>query len=113
MDHIEIGPTPTEEPCQQVGMPSYDGKIAKLECNAFKHQLERMFPDGEFGVTRNPHDFGTYYEVVAFFWNDGVEYPEDSVEFKTTKAAYDAEKYCPEYWDSEAKRELQENGAMA
>ena len=93
MDTLTIGPVPYEEPCQQVGTPSYDPIAAKQECQRYKRQLERLFPppDGcRFIITSNPHDFGTYYEVAC-------RYSEESKE--AVEWAHNAEDNSPAKWD--------------
>jgi hypothetical protein len=87
MDYLNIGGTPVEETCAG---PSDPARM-RLECRVFKEQLQRLFPEGDFRVKGFPHDFGTYYEVVAYY-NDEA----------TTKAAFDAEAHTPANWDDEA-----------
>ena len=100
-DCITIGSTPSDEQCAQVGAPDYSEK-SRAECLAFKHQLERVFPnspDGTYFTVKSfPHDFGTYREVVLFYDDDN----DESVEF-----AFDVESNSPSNWDDEAKKELQ------
>ncbi|AUB37493.1 hypothetical protein COO91_03438 [Nostoc flagelliforme CCNUN1] len=43
MDILEIGSTPAEEQCQQVGAENY-AVLAKKECKIYKEMLERLFP---------------------------------------------------------------------
>lgn len=102
MDFIEIGCTPSGEPCAQVGSDDYYERMKK-ETRAFKAQLERLFPlpAGVFGrlaVKGFPHDFGTYHEVVAMFNEDD----KASCEW-----AYSIEANMPEYWDETAKIALE------
>ena len=54
-DYINIGSAPVEEQCAQVGRDNYRA-MARLECRAFKEQLERKFPNGEFGIKSFPHE---------------------------------------------------------
>jgi len=100
MDYLSIGSTPSNETCAQVGTDNYLER-AKKECTAYKNQLERHFqnfPDGCWlSIKGFPHDFGTYYEVVA-------KYDEDDE--TATKFAYDIENNSPTNWDNEAKKEL-------
>lgn len=100
-DYIEIGPTPCDEQCQQVGMPSYDSEKANAECWAFLNQIRRIMgdePDGaRLSVKAFSHDFGTYREVVCYYddaFAEAVEY------------AYKCEANSPSNWDGPAKREL-------
>ena len=97
-DFINIGSTLLEEECAQVGSKEYDYyQRAMKECKAFKRQLERKFPKGEFSIKGFPHDFGTYYEVVAWFDLEATD--------TKRRAAFDAEANTPSYWDEEALKE--------
>jgi hypothetical protein len=101
--YFDIGSTPSDEECAQVGTPDYYRR-AKIECTAFKNQLRRHFGDekrhGCLLVTRaNPHDFGDYYEVVIFF-ND--KDPKSEV------FALKVESETPSNWDDDAKKEIQQ-----
>ena len=101
-DRLEIGCTPSAEDCEQLG-EGYSSHKAALECNAFKRQLYRQFPElvdhptVRLVIRNNYHDFGTYPEVaVSFDDND-----ESGIDL-----AYRIESNMPEYWDDEAKAEL-------
>lgn len=93
-DYLEIGPCPPGERCAQVGEPGYEW-LARLECRLYAAQLTREFPAGVFAVKRFSHDFGAYYEVVAYLDTEAA-----------TEAAYEAEGAGPEKWDAQAKDEL-------
>lgn len=103
-DQLELGPTPADEDCAQVGTSDYY-ELTKIEVKAYIHQLQRMFPNMPQGVylrvQSNPHDFGTYHEVA-------VKYPEDNEEAGTF--AFNMENNLPQNWDEEAKRELTQSG---
>ena len=100
-DWIEIGSTPSDEDCVQVSREGDYLPAMRRECRAFAHQLLRQFapiPEGaDIGIKSNPHDFGTYLEVVAYFDDS---YPE-SVEW-----AFGIEANTPAEWDNEARQEL-------
>jgi hypothetical protein len=49
----------------------------------------------KFKITRNPHDFGEYFDVEAIYDNE-----------EGTKWAFNVEANTPEYWDEIAKQEL-------
>lgn len=98
-NYINIGSVPCSEDCAQVGSPDY-ARLSRIECRAFKNQLQREFPAGVFRVKGFPHDFGTYHEVVAVL---GVSKEAD-------EAAFSAEGGGREFWDSEAVNELEEAG---
>lgn len=99
-DYVDIGPAPAGEDCAQVGTDKYYDK-AQRECKAFRNQLRRLHgvePAGaRIGIKSNPHDFGTYYEVVCYY-DDSIP---DSVNY-----AFKLEGESPELWDDEAKAEL-------
>jgi hypothetical protein len=95
IDYLEIGPTPYGEDCQQVGMPGYSAQRAREECQAFANQLKRIWPDGDFRVVLNRHDFGSYYDVFAYYSNEHEQ-----------NIAFEAESNTPEFWDREAQIEL-------
>lgn len=101
-DVIEIGPVPCDEECEQVGMPTYDGARARLECQCYIEQLRRQFgpePEGaRLRIKSSPHDFGNYLEVVCNFDN---EYPE-SVEYAFKCEGGDVWAY----WDNESRDKL-------
>lgn len=91
-EYLEIGCTPLEEDCLPAGHP-----LARAECYIYKRQLERAFPDAKIGVRSNPHDFGTYYECVAYY-DDEDEHQLDQ--------ALAVEGDSPMSWDDGAKQEL-------
>lgn len=104
IDYIELGPTPHGEQCAQVGDSDYSER-ARLECLAYIGQLRRTHPEKCEKIRLKkqsfPHDFGSYYEVVARFSDEN----EDAA-----AAAVFLENNAPEYWDAEAIEYLQENG---
>ena len=87
MDFINIGSTPAEEDCFGVGNP-----LGQQECKLFMEQLQREFPAGYFAVKGFQHDFGYYYEVVAYL-REGDEYEDER------QAAFDAEGSAEPLWD--------------
>ena len=97
MDYLNIGSTPNEEDCAQVGSENYDER-ARKECRAYMAQIRKHYPEPENGylkVKGFPHDFGTYYEVVAYY---------DESDAEAVKWALDIEgdtKGVLARWDSE------------
>lgn len=92
---LELSCVPLEEDCAKLGEENYD-EDAQIQCNKYVSLLQRIFPDFTkfdvvFKVKANPHDFGTYYEVVA-------EYEEGSV--GESYALY-VEHYLPLKWSDE------------
>ena len=101
-DFVYIGSTPADEPCQQVGMPSYDASLARKECRVFINQLRRMFgnePEGaELRIKTESHDFGSYPEVVCYY---------DDEQPASVEYAFNCESNSPTNWDLAATVELQ------
>ena len=100
-DYMEIGPSPCSEDCAQVGGEGFRQRATK-EMDAYINQLNRMFGDLikdnksiYFSKKWFPHDFGTYGEVVINF-DDETDYD----------IIYEIERNLPEYWDDEAKKQL-------
>lgn len=69
-EYIEIGPSPAEESCAQVGEDGYIVN-ALSECRRFIDLIRRKLgpePEGaSLEVKKFPHDFGYYVEVVCYF----------------------------------------------
>lgn len=104
VETIDLGPAPASEDCVQLGVDGYEIK-ANAECSAYINQLRRIYaaahngeqPPCRLRIKANPHDFGTYYEVVASF--------KDTDE-AATNAAFWLENNSPLTWDEEALQEL-------
>jgi hypothetical protein len=102
LDYLNLGSTPSDEDCAQVGSPDYQNRANK-ELDAYKAQLERMFPGWEthknlkFKKMWFPHDFGSYGEIVITFD------PDNELEAAT---AIEIEWNTPTNWDEEAIKEL-------
>ena len=96
-DYIEIGATPHDEDCAQVGSEGY-AKRARHECEMFMKQIAKHYPEPDNGwlkIKSFGHDFGTYYEVVACF---------DDEDEESTNWAFDIEgdsKGVLATWDAE------------
>lgn len=104
MEYIEIGSTPYDESCAQVGVENYR-EDAKKEMNAYINQLNRLFIDAEsrgvkFKQKWFDHDFGAYGEV-CMYWNPENEIADEYV--------YVIEADLPGNWDEEARKELANN----
>jgi hypothetical protein len=97
---ISLSPVPVGEDCAQLGEPNYSTRALK-ECNAFAQQIMREHgvpPAGaRLKITHNPHDFGTYLDLVVEF---------DSDNETASDWAYAVEATLPEYWDEIAMKEL-------
>jgi hypothetical protein len=97
-DYLNIGSTPPEEDCAQVGANDYSER-SRVECRVYAEQLKRIWPNGDFRVKSFPHDFGSYREVVAYFDPDNQLDPRND-------CAFEAEAEGPMEWDDEAWRQL-------
>ena len=107
-NYFELGICPVDEEseCPQVGNPDYPEK-AKAMCYRYIKLLEKLFPLHEkygvtFSVQANPHDFGTYFEVV-------VNYEEDTI--GAEYASY-IEDDLPATWDDEPHHYWDENRVL-
>lgn len=94
-DEVYLGPTPYESECQQAPYERPD--LARLECRCFIEQLRRQFGEEPEGATikikSNPHDFGSYLDVVVRF---------DMNNEAARDYAYRVENNVPARWDGEA-----------
>ena len=101
--YMEIGPTPCEESCAQVGIENYR-IIASKEMDVYINQLNRKFEDIAdenhivFGKKWFNHDFGSYGEVVVYY---------DESDENSVQAAFHIESNLPYNWDEEALIELE------
>ena len=100
MDFVNIGAVPNGEDCVQVGDENYTEKSRK-ECRAYINQLRRVYGEEPFGarlkIKSFRHDFGSYMEVVCEFHEEQKE----AIDY-----AFNCENGV-EYWDEEARKELQ------
>jgi hypothetical protein len=102
---IELGTTvPHNEPCSQVGSPDYS-RLSRMEATAFIEQIKREIGNPPPGVSlrikSNPHDFGSYLDVVVRFDDDSVE---------AVAYACNVEEHMPMDWDDDAIVQLTELG---
>ena len=95
-DNISIGSAPYGEECVQVNSSGDYHEAMRVECRRFLEVIRKKLgpePEGaHLGIKGNPHDFGTYYEVVCYFD------PEDE---EATKYAYRCESDAPSTWDDD------------
>lgn len=103
MQSIEIGATPCNEPCAQVGEPDY-ANTAKIECHRFLRQMQRQFPipkslseEISYVVKRQPYEDGFYFEVAIKFNRDSP---------KAQAFALAVERESPAHWDAIAQTEI-------
>lgn len=97
-DYISIGPSPVEEDCVQLGDPDYRSK-ARKECVRFIELIRKVkgpeAGSARLAITSNPHDFGTYLDVVCYYDDEdeaGMNY------------AFDCESETPMRWDDGTKK---------
>lgn len=104
---FELGSSPIDEDCAQVGSENYDIQ-SRAECYAYLNQLyrflrtsgyntEKLPGDFRLFVKTYPHDFGNYREVVAKF---------DANNEKAWDIALLLERSGPEKWDGVARAEI-------
>ena len=95
-DYVDIGSSPSDEDCAQVGSPDYYTR-AKAECARFIELIRKTVgeepPGAHLAVKSNPHDFGTYYEVVCYYQDTDEE---------AQKYAFRCENDAPAKWDTPA-----------
>lgn len=106
-DYIEIGCSPVDEDCSQLGCDKYDfSKLNRMECKAYIGMLERKYGEPPHGCAfyskANHHDFGTYYEV-ALGYDDA---DEKCVEYAWGKDDAPGPENGCDKWDDIAKKEL-------
>ena len=103
-DYMDLGSTPTDEDCAQVGSPDYHTK-SREECNRYIEVIRRVLgpePEGaRLAVKSNPHDFGSYLSVVCHY---------DDANEAATNYAYRCESDTPRTWD--AKPQLAKNAVL-
>ena|ERR1700756_4621780 len=104
MEYVEIGPAPFDEDCAGIGQENF-AERNRAECQAFRNQLRRELgeePEGaSLAIKSNPHDFGTYREVVCKYEDDN----EAAIAY-----AYRCESDAPAQWDDQAREELAQAG---
>ena len=86
-DYLEIGTTPCDEDCAQVGRPDYHEKSME-EAKRYIRMLKVKWPNARLGIKTFRHDFGSYREVVVKFSND-----------EEAAIAFDLESNLPAQWN--------------
>jgi hypothetical protein len=94
-NYLNIGSTPPDEDCAQVGSEDYHIK-ARAECIRYIERIREFCGPEPVGASLKiksfPHDFGTYYEVVCWYDEDIKE----SVDY-----AFKVEGEGPLKWEGE------------
>lgn len=101
-DYLYLGEGPAEEDVAQMGAQAYK-LVAKAQLVQYRALLRRTYkaetgsdwPEScELAIKAEPHDFGTYYTLVAKY---------DTEDEAGMKAAFWAEGEGPVYWDQLAR----------
>jgi hypothetical protein len=78
-DYIELGPTPADEECAQLGSENYEDK-AREECKRHIERIKEVCGKepkrAHLGIKSFEHDFGIYFEVVCYYDDDNEEATE-------------------------------------
>ena len=104
LDYLNLGPTPVNEDCAQVGSDNFREQCNK-EMDAYIDQLKRMYPEVanykgmSFKKHWQQHDFGSYGEVI-------ITYDDEDEEEETL--ALKVEWNLPRNWDEIAKEKISE-----
>jgi len=101
MDYFDLGSSPTDEMCAQVGDENYRD-LARVELREFKRMMREVHPEPDdanahYAVKRFEHDFGSYFELCAVYDEDD----ESALNW-----ACDAEEKVPAVWDAHARAEI-------
>ena len=96
-DFMTLGPVPFEEECIQVS-PEVDYTEMRNEVVKYVNLLQERFvnipENAYFGIKRESHDFGTYFEA-AVYW--------DTEDADSQAFAYFVENRLPASWKDDAK----------
>lgn len=96
INYLSIGSTPCNEPCQQLGAPTYDEVEAKKECARFRDLIRKKLGAEPVGarlvIKGHSHDFGTYYELECQF---------DPENDHATTYAFLCESKAPQDWEEQ------------
>lgn len=99
-DYVTLSCSPIDEPCVQVGWRDYV-RWAYVECGTFRRQLEEEFKPKniKLRIKRFYHDFGPYYEVVAYYKDD-----------EGLREASNIQSNLPMNWSPESEQDLKDIG---
>lgn len=92
-DYMEIGSSPCYEDCVQVNPRGDYHEAMREECRRFLELIRKKLgpepPGAHLAIKNNPHDFGTYYEVVCHF---------DDTDDEARTYAFRCESDAPRTW---------------
>lgn len=90
---MEIGSAPCDEDCVQVNKEGDYHDAMKAECRRFLELVRKKLgpepPGARLAIKSNPHDFGTYYNVVCYF---------DDLDDEARAYAFRCESDAPRTW---------------
>lgn len=103
-EQFNLGPCPASEDGAQCGAEGY-GLRAVAEIEAYRKQVTRAAARFTGGVPKGvrfarksfSHDFGSYYELVAYY---------DDTDHEANKFIWWLDEVLPQEWDDEARAEL-------
>ena len=92
-DYISIGSAPCDEDCVPVNSRGDYHEAMRAECQRFLELIRKKLgpepPGARLAIKSNPHDFGTYYDVVCYFYDEDEE---------ARKYAFRCESDSPRTW---------------
>jgi len=100
--YIELGSSPSGEDCAQLGTPGYYDRMT-VEIGELRRMMEQVHPapdtcpSARYVRKSFQHDFGTYYELCAYF---------DDRDPVSIQWSFEAERCVPERWDDKARQAL-------
>lgn len=89
-DYLYLGTSPYGEDCVQVSKGSDYLNAMRTELERYRRLLQKRFPEGNFRIKWENHDFGRYGEIVIVY---------DTDDPKSVSYAYMVEDNLPEYWE--------------
>ena len=92
-DYVSIGSSPCDEECVQVTKEGGYHDAMKAECRRFLELIRKKLgpepPGARLAFMSNPHDFGTYYDVVCHYDDQNEE---------AARYAFRCESQSPRTW---------------
>ena len=104
IQHLYIGPCPSDEDCAQIGVTEGAERLNRLECEAYIEALRRVYgqePEGAFlEVKSQGHDLGIYREVVCYYDDNVREAIEYAFKVETGLGTWaEADMLIPIFYD--------------
>ena len=101
-NYIELGVSPSGEDCAQLGTTGYYERMT-VEISELRRMMELIHPAPDtcplsrYVCQPFQDDFGTYYELCAYF---------DDRDPVSIQWSFEAERCVPERWDDKARQAL-------